>query len=380
MPEIPEMIARLRTKFPAVFSSPVRWEAIKSIANSEGEEAAEKQARNILANSAILSTRNKTAIRHRILRRDYLRFQRDVERNIADAFLVLSNRLSKMLLNSADSSGTIPLHKFKGILKRLKKMNTEAFRDVGVFLSGGVRKSINFGLTVSMDSAQSGIEFNKSQTKETRSPYMTIHLTSPEDIEWASAIEAEKTAVIAKTSTIFKTIFDRVKKRRIKQGLFKNRFRNMFQSGHSLSQAVWDLRDGNLRRLRTVVSSGIAQGKAATSMASAIKQMTTVWTTAGQKRLPAPGRGVYGTAYKNALRLTRTETNNAYHEAELEYARHKGFKKMWNLSAGHTNSDECDSIATGGPTGDGIYPADQVPSLPHANCSCYLTTVIPGIS
>jgi len=105
---IPESEDAIRTKFPALFNHPVHWKTLMDIRKKEGQEAAEDRARQILSKSDILGNRNKTAVRHRIGRREFLRFQRDLENETKKTiFDRMSDKLSKMILKAADSTGTI---------------------------------------------------------------------------------------------------------------------------------------------------------------------------------------------------------------------------------------------------------------------------------
>lgn len=367
MAENQKIVNRVRTRFPALLKKPIVWPEMEALARKGDEKGAVEVGKAELEKSETLTVRNKIAVRNRIERNQFLKLQIKVEAVSRELFRKFGAKLSKIILTSADSTGIIPFFKMKPTLKRVRKANTENYMKYNPVLKAGVAQSVKLGMTNSMDSAQAGIEFFKSRQKEND----VVPLVFGDIL--LELIEADKRAIIAKTSTVFKTIFDRVKKRRIKKGIFKNRFRNQFQSGFSLSQAIWDLRDDNMRKLRRLVSTGIAQGRSAVSMAKDIMSMTLPAATP-RAAVPSLGSGTYRSAFKNAQRLARTETNVAYHESEIEYARHKGYKKLWNLSAGHVGPDVCDELA------GKVYEPDKVPSLPHPNCTCYLTTVIPGIS
>lgn len=72
-----------------------------------------------------------------------------------------------------------------------------------------------------------------------------------------------------------------------------------------------------------------------------------------------------------AMRLARTEINNAFHERQIAAANRPGVKGVkWNLSQSHPKPDECNVLAVGGP-----YDSDSVPDKPHPHCFCYLTYV-----
>lgn len=80
----------------------------------------------------------------------------------------------------------------------------------------------------------------------------------------------------------------------------------------------------------------------------------------------APG----GTSY-SAMRLARTEINNAFHERQIQGATRPGVEAVkWNLSGSHKVPDDCNKFAAHKP-----YAPDAVPDKPHPQCFCYLTYV-----
>lgn len=347
---IPEPLMRMANRYPALRGIPEVWKKIASLVKAGEIDKAEAFAQSELERVPRWRIRNVIAIKHRLLRRQYLAFQRDLENQVKGALETLSARVGQMLINAAGSDGKIPPAKMNGILDRLKTYNTEAWTAVRVLISGGVRTAVKFGIDVTMGSAQAGLDV-AAKAKES-------------DVR-----EAAKIAIVLKGTTVYQTIFDRVKKRRLEQGLFKNRKRGVVQVGQSLSRTIWDLRDGNLQRLRRTITTGIVNGRAATAVASDIKSMVVGGGT--QSALPV-GAGVYKSAFKNALRVTRSETNNAYVEAELEYANHKGYKKQW-----HVSSELACEICQGY---DGeIFDPEDVPFPVHPNDSCYMSTVLPDI-
>jgi hypothetical protein len=84
-----------------------------------------------------------------------------------------------------------------------------------------------------------------------------------------------------------------------------------------------------------------------------------------------PGRGTYKSAYKNAMRLARTNTNMALllndHLRWLQMDMVKGVKV--SLSASHHIYDICDPCA-------GTYPKDFIFIGWHAQCLCHATPVM----
>lgn len=84
----------------------------------------------------------------------------------------------------------------------------------------------------------------------------------------------------------------------------------------------------------------------------------------------APGGASYA-----AMRLARTEINNAFHERQIDGAKRPGVKAVkWNLSGSHKVPDLCNVYANHG--GNGEWGVDEVPEKPHPNCFCYLTYVM----
>jgi hypothetical protein len=71
-----------------------------------------------------------------------------------------------------------------------------------------------------------------------------------------------------------------------------------------------------------------------------------------------------------AMRLARTEINNAFHASAIERAAEKPWVNQmdWNLSKSHPKKDGCDLRKAESP-----YPADAVPPRPHPQCLCYVT-------
>lgn len=73
-----------------------------------------------------------------------------------------------------------------------------------------------------------------------------------------------------------------------------------------------------------------------------------------------------------AMRLARTEINNAFHSMSAQkYAETPWIREVdWNLSGSHIKKDDCDKFAAESP-----FPADKVPARPHPQCMCNITPV-----
>jgi hypothetical protein len=71
-----------------------------------------------------------------------------------------------------------------------------------------------------------------------------------------------------------------------------------------------------------------------------------------------------------AMRLARTEINNAFHAMTAEKAANDPWvhEVDWNLSKSHPKLDICNKVHAESP-----FPADKVPARPHPQCMCYIT-------
>ncbi|MCZ2480021.1 hypothetical protein [Aquirufa nivalisilvae] len=85
-----------------------------------------------------------------------------------------------------------------------------------------------------------------------------------------------------------------------------------------------------------------------------------------------PGQGVYRSSFKNAQRLTRTEINMAYREAD--FMRMNQLPVIVGFTVKRSNSpfscDWCESL-------QGDYPKTFKFTGWHPNCRCYVTSILP---
>lgn len=166
-------------------------------------------------------------------------------------------------------------------------------------------------------------------------------------------------------------------------------------AGMNLSQRVWNLTQQYKSELEMALDCGIRDGLSAQEMARQLKQYLNypdklfrrVRDEHGVLQLSKaaaafhPGRGVYRSSHKNALRLAGTETNIAYRTADHERVQALDFVLGIRvvLSNNHTirNSkgqrvpltDICDELA-------GSYPKGFKFTGWHPNCRCHTETIL----
>jgi len=126
-----------------------------------------------------------------------------------------------------------------------------------------------------------------------------------------------------------------------------------------LSQQVWKTQALSRGLVDKVINDGLASGKGYRQIAKEVRHLVNPG---------APG----GISYA-ALRLGRTEINNAFHAQSIADARNQPWidHMRWNLGMRHHVPDECDEWE------DRLFRADEVPPLPHPNCWCYTTPEMP---
>jgi hypothetical protein len=132
--------------------------------------------------------------------------------------------------------------------------------------------------------------------------------------------------------------------------------RRMGLSAVPLSERIYRTGVWMNARLNRLINSALATGLNAREFAAKARD----WFNPN-----TPG----GVRYA-AMRLARTEINNAFHASAVERAAAKPWvnEMDWNLSKSHPEPDKCDSVAAESP-----YPASAVPARPHPQCMCYVT-------
>jgi hypothetical protein len=156
------------------------------------------------------------------------------------------------------------------------------------------------------------------------------------------------------------------------------------EKGMNLSDRIWNSLEPFKTQLEGGLAIGISEGKSAASLARDLKSYLNdpdklfrrVRDDNGALQLSKaakdfhPGRGVYRSSYKNALRLTATETNIAYNAADQERWLKMQFVIGLKIQTSHNHPefDICDELA-------GVYPKTFVWRRWHPFCICFQTAV-----
>lgn len=206
-------------------------------------------------------------------------------------------------------------------------------------------------------------------------------------------VEAEWDQANEVNDKLIKYIFgSKAKKNNLAQWFERNRqaqdaffARSQAVGGMNLSQRVWKYTSSLRPELETAISVSIGEGVSASTMSRRVRQylrepdklFRRVRGADGKLRLSKaaqayhPGRGVYRSSYKNAMRLTRTETNAAYRTADELRWRNLPFVVGYEVktSNNHPEPDICDDLK-------GKYPKDFKYTAWHPHCRCYVVPIL----
>jgi hypothetical protein len=135
-----------------------------------------------------------------------------------------------------------------------------------------------------------------------------------------------------------------------------------------LSPRVYRNADLTAGRVDAVINNGIASNQSAKEIAQAVS---------GFISPDAPG----GMSY-SAMRLGRTELNNAYHATTSKLYDDQPWVEAskWRLSGSHPKHDICNELAESDNfgLGNGVYRTNEIPAKPHPQCLCYTVPITPS--
>lgn len=134
----------------------------------------------------------------------------------------------------------------------------------------------------------------------------------------------------------------------------------------TLSERVYRNGKKSVTAVEGIINQALLTGRSATEIARMVRSYINPRT---------PG----GLSYA-AMRLGRTELNNAFHETSKRMAIDDPFvdRMKWHLSGSHPKPDICNEYASRVNRkgwGPGEYASFDVPPKPHPQCLCFTTTI-----
>ena len=197
-----------------------------------------------------------------------------------------------------------------------------------------------------------------------------------------------------KNDAFISSIMDtsKVSKARLKEMQDRNldalaAFQGRKVDGMNLSQRVWKYVGQYKDQLENALDVGLGEGRSADELSWDVRQnlrdpnrlFRRVRDKRGNlvlsKRAAAfhPGRGVYRSSYKNAMRLTRSEINMAYRESDWQRWQSLDFVVGFEIHrSNHEPLCKCDTCAKL----VGRYPKTFKFKGWHPQCMCYATPVL----
>ncbi len=161
--------------------------------------------------------------------------------------------------------------------------------------------------------------------------------------------------------------------------------RKSAHGGMNLSQKVWKY-TGDLRtEMENCITVALGEADTAQEMSRKVRKylqypdklFRRVRDANGKLHLSKaakafhPSRGVYRSSYKNAMRLTRTETNAAYRAADEDRWQRMDFVLGYEvkISNNHPEPDICDDLK-------GKYPKEFKFTAWHPHCRCFVVPIL----
>lgn len=160
--------------------------------------------------------------------------------------------------------------------------------------------------------------------------------------------------------------------------------------GLNLSQKVWKYTGDLKTEMELALSLSLGEGNSASKVSREVRKYLQepdrlfrriktgvdangkpIYKLSKAAKAYHPGRGVYRSSYKNAMRLTRTETNMAYKTAEQDRWQRMDFVVGYEIktSNNHPENDICDELK-------GKYPKDFKFKGWHPQCRCFVVPIL----
>lgn len=158
------------------------------------------------------------------------------------------------------------------------------------------------------------------------------------------------------------------------------------RDGFNLSQRIWRNVSQFKQEIEMAFDIGLSDGRSATELSRDIRKylkdpeklFRSVRNSRGNLQLSKnakaynPGQGVYRSSYKNSLRVTRTEINMAYRNADVLRWQQLDFVVGYEVHRSLTNQYECPICEQL----EGKYPKSFIFTGWHPQCRCYVTAIM----
>ena len=305
----------------------------------------------------------------------------------------------------ADSSTHINtakrIRRIEAYAEKVRKMFTQTVNDI-LALNKTI-PSLSEGTMYSFDGASIKMQREVEQLLRRLNSAVTLAIKQGIELEWEQAnTECDKMVASifgkdALSNPKFNAIIDR-------NEAAMNAFINRAEKGINLSDRIWKSVQQLRAEMEVAMTVAIGEGESASQMSRKVreylndpdlmfrrfryKDKSGEWKRKWKKRIKdestgkykwidydrddyKTGAGVYKSSAKNAMRVTRTETNIAYRRADNERWKQMNFVlgQRIELSHNHPKKDICDTL-------QGDYPTDFIFDGWHPQCFCFAVPIL----
>lgn len=352
-------IKKIYAKYPALIRTGT-WERIVALVKKGDPKTAEVLARDAASRSRQVNAQNILARKIRVNRIQLFAYQSRMAEELQALLRSRADSLELAVRRTADtaqSQGMAPLRVV--VASEMSVLR----RDLKVWLTDGIWSSILLGLRNTEDAMVDVFKANEEsyapeigKERELCEERLAFGLTAP--------LVGRGNPKLARGSTAYDKATDKLYAKLVERGT----------QGLRPSDRIWELTERTKLQLNSLLQREIAAGSPSTRIAKRLQDYLAPEVVG---REPNLGSGVYRSPFKNAMRLARTQTNEAYTNAQAEWAKTRSWVKgmMVTLSPAHDpegDEDECDAWA-----GKVLSPEEFEERVPfHPHCMCFGTIVI----
>lgn len=267
-------------------------------------------------------------------------------------------------------------------------------RKIDAIYQSAVREAAAIGATIPNFSPDKPFSFADYPSTQQRVQKLIDELKNNIQMVILNGVDSEWTLANNKNDELCNVVFGKnVKKLTTEQerryyrnnGNACDAFKTRKIAGLNLSDRVWNYTNQFKTEIEMGLDLGLRDGLSAAEMSRDLRQylkypdklFRRVRDEHGQLHLSQaakafnPGQGVYRSSYKNAMRLTRTETNMAYRTSDYTRWQQLDFVVGIEIrtSNNHPIADICDELA-------GRYPKDFKFTGWHPQCRCHAVSIL----
>jgi hypothetical protein len=267
-------------------------------------------------------------------------------------------------------------------------------RQIDAIYQSAVREAAAIGATIPNFSPDKPFSFADYPSTQQRVQKLINSLKNGIQTVILNGVDSEWTLANNKNNELCNVVFgDNVKNLSTEQerryyrsnGKACDAFKARKTAGLGLSDRVWNYTNQFKTEIEMGIDLGLRDGLSAAEMSRDLRQylkypdklFRRVRDEHGQLHLSKaakafnPGQGVYRSSYKNAMRLTRTETNMAYRTSDYTRWQQLDFVVGIEIrtSNNHPIVDICDELA-------GRYPKDFKFTGWHPQCRCHAVSIL----